>query len=28
VFGLLLALPFSASKRRQVYWYRDEYFPW
>lgn len=28
VFGLLLALPFSASKRRQVYWYRDEYYPW
>ncbi|MEW6178869.1 MAG: rhomboid family intramembrane serine protease [Chloroflexota bacterium] len=28
VFGLFLALPFSASGRKKVYWYRDEYFPW
>jgi membrane associated rhomboid family serine protease len=28
LFGLLLALPFSASNRTRGYWYRDEYYPW
>ncbi len=28
LFGLLLAIPFSASTRRKVLYYRDEYYPW